>query len=288
MMMSVMILPVRRFVLRIVVVYLIASFGPRADAATPSPFLGFDRNEYPGDDNLKQLRATFSYTGYWLNNPPGSNANTWTGKRGKLEAAGFGFLVLFNGRLYRDLGSVAHASEFGKADAQRAVQSAEREGFPPQTIIFLDQEEGGRLLPEQKAYLFAWVDGVSQAGFRAGVYCSGLAATEKSGDRVITAEDVRQNAGERPITYWVTNDACPPSPGCAVPRRPPSPSASGVAFAAVWQFAQSPRRKDVAGGCARYSTDENCYAAGSSSGQKLHVDLDTATSADPSHGRTQR
>jgi hypothetical protein len=254
----------------------------------PVAYLGFDRNQYPGDQNLKGLRAAFSYAGYWLNNPPGANVNTWVGKRSQLEAAGFGFAVLFNGRLYRELGSEARAKELGKADAQQAVEAAGREGFPAHTIIFLDQEEGGRLLPEQKAYLFAWVDGVSQAGFRAGVYCSGIMVHEKSGESVMTAEDVRQNAEARDITYWVTNDACPPSPGCSVPRRPPAPRASGVAFADVWQFAQSPRRKDVAGGCVRsYSADGNCYPPGSASAQALHVDLNTATSADPSHGRTR-
>jgi len=36
-----------------------------------STYLGFDRNTYPGDSNLKILRQTFSYAGYWLNNPPG-------------------------------------------------------------------------------------------------------------------------------------------------------------------------------------------------------------------------
>ena len=272
----------------LVSVVLVFFLAPAKPAEKSGSFLGFDRNEYPGGQNLKKLREIFSYAGYWLNNPPGSNANTWAGKRSKIEEAGFGFLVLFNGRLYRELGSVARASELGKADAERAVQAAEREGFPAQTIIFLDQEEGGRMLPEQNAYLFAWVDGVRHAGFRAGVYCSGITPQEKSGESVITAEDIRQNAGARPIAYWVTNDACPPSPGCTVPRHPPSPSTSGVPFADVWQFAQSPRRKNVAHGCERsYSADGNCYAPGSGSNQKLHVDLNTATSADPSHGRTR-
>ena len=65
--------------------------------------------------------------------------------------------------------------------------------FPLETIIFLDQEQGGRMLPEQKAYIYAWVDGVNAGGFRAGIYCSGIAAEEDGG--VVTAEDIRQNAG---------------------------------------------------------------------------------------------
>jgi hypothetical protein len=251
------------------------------------PHSGFDRNEYPGDDKLNKLRSTFEYTGYWLNNPPGAKANSWVGKRGKIGAAGFGFLVLFNGRLYSELKTVARASKLGQSDAQAAVAAARREGFPDATIIFLDQEQGGRMLPEQKAYLFAWIDGVSRLGFRAGIYCSGMAAKEDDGKSVITAIDIRQNAGERNITFWVTNDSCPPAPGCAVPQRLPSPAESGITFADVWQFAQSPKRKDVAAECGGYSSDGSCYPPGSGARSQLYVDLNTATSADPSHGRSR-
>src|SRR5579875_2705389 len=34
---------------------------------------GFDRNDYPGDDAMLSLRASFAFTGYWLTNPPGEN-----------------------------------------------------------------------------------------------------------------------------------------------------------------------------------------------------------------------
>lgn len=257
-------------------------FAPRAEAADPPAYLGFDRNEYPGDDHLKELHKTFAYTGYWLNSPPGATTNTWLGKRDKLESAGFGFLVLFNGRLYRELRT--HAAARGKSDAHNAVAAARREGFPQHTIVFLDQEEGGRLLPEQKAYLFAWIDGVTRSGFRAGVYCSGMAAQEPGGGAVITAEDIRQSAGPRQISYWVTNDACPPSPGCVKDQQSPVPSKSGIAFADIWQFAQSPKRKEVAASCKGYDKDGNCYAA-EKTGHPVHVDLNTAKSEDPSQGR---
>lgn len=253
--------------------------------AQNSTYLGFDRNEYPGDANLKTLRQTFAYTGYWLNNPPGESSNTWVGHRAAVESAGFGFLVLFNGRLYAALKNESNAQRLGQSDAWAAAAAARREGFPAQTIIFLDQEQGGRMLPEQKAYIYAWVDGVIAAGFRAGIYCSGQVSPDEQ--KVVTAEDIRQSAGSREITYWAINDACPPAPGCAFAEPPPAPAQSGVGFAEVWQFAQSPQRKDVAGRCTNYNHDGNCYPPGTSTVQGLHIDLNSATSADPSHGRTR-
>jgi hypothetical protein len=253
-------------------------------AQSPS-YLGFDRNDYPGDTNLKTLRQTFSYTGYWLNNPPGERTNTWAGHRAAVESAGFGFLVLFNGRVYAELRTVANAIKVGQADGRSAATAARSEGFPVASVIFLDQEQGGRMLPEQKAYIYAWVDAVTVAGFRAGIYCSGIAA--KDDGNIVTGEDIRQNAGKRQISYWAINDACPPSPGCAFPKKPPRPVESGVGFAEIWQFAQSPQRKDVGAHCASYNRDGNCYPPGMPAAQGLHVDLNTANSVDPSQGRTR-
>lgn len=250
-------------------------------------YLGFDRNDYPGDSGLKLLRGRFSFAGFWLNNPPGASSNAWAGKRRVVQDLGFGFLVVFNGRMFAQIKAPADAGKLGASDGAMAVSSARREGFPERTIIFLDLEEGGRLLPEQRAYLHAWADAVQSAGFRTGVYCSGIAYKEGSGATVITAEDIRQNEGGRQLTYWVTNDSCPPSPGCVFQGKPPSPSASGVSFADVWQFTQSPRRTQVTRGCpANYSKDGNCYPPAGEA-ERLHVDLDVAISTDPSHGRTR-
>ena len=270
---------------------------PEASAlpAASAGYVGFDRNDYPGDRNLKILRQTFSYSGYWLNNPPGARANSWTGKRKILQAAGFGFLVLFNGRTYAEIKRAGDATKLGASDAAVAVRTARAEGFPLQTIIFLDQEQGGRLLREQRAYLHAWVDGVIAAHFAAGVYCSGIAAKEESGISIITAEDIRQNAGGRELKYWVVNDSCPPSPGCTVAGKDLSPKSSGMSFADIWQFAQSPRRPDFARGCsATYNKDGNCYpprttpaeVSAQDPTQRLYLDVNVATSSDPSHGRT--
>jgi hypothetical protein len=257
-------------------------------AANPSAYLGFDRNNYPGDQNLKVLRKTFSFTGFWLNHPPSAKTNTWSGKRKTIQSAGFGFLVLFNGRLYNELKSVSYANKLGESDARTAVTTARREGFPAGTVIFLDQEQGGRMLPEQKAYIYSWVDGVTAGGFRVGIYCSGISAAKEGGEDIVTADDLRQNAGARKIVFWVTNDACPPSPGCGFPKKAPSPADSGIRFADVWQYAQSPRRPEVAASCpANYNSDGNCYPPEISVAQRLHIDVNTATTPDPSHGRTR-
>jgi hypothetical protein len=264
---------------------LVLAFSCVIASAQGPTYLGFDRNDYPGDANLKILRQTFAYGGYWLNNPPGASSNTWAGHRAAVVSAGFGFLVLFNGRFDAELKTVENAKRIGRTDALFAGAVARREGFPRGTIIFLDQEQGGRMLPEQKAYILAWVDAVMLAGYRAGIYCSGIPSPDE--ERVVTAEDIRQSAGARQITYWAINDACPPAPGCAFSQQPPNPSKSGVAFAEVWQFAQSPRRKDVAAHCTNYNADGNCYPPGTSAAQGLHVDVNSANSPDPSHGRSR-
>jgi len=249
-------------------------------ASAQQNYLGFDRNQYPGYKNLKILQQTFSYAGFWLNNPPGENTNTWLGKRKAIQSAGFGFLVLFNGRLDKQLRH--NSAALGKADGQAAIASAQHEGFPAHTIIFLDIEEGGRMLPEQKSYIYAWVDAVNSSGFRAGVYCSGIAAREGKNTTIVTADDIHNNAQGRQITYWVTNDVCPPSPGCAFPLQVPRSSESKIDFANVWQYAQSPWRKDFAAQCHNYNRDGNCYPPGVDPATHLHVDVNTATSADPS------
>ncbi len=255
----------------------------------PRFYLGFDRNKYPGDAALGLLRKTFFFSGYWLNNPPGESSNSWQGKRENLVSNGFGFLVLFNGRLDRELKSPSVSKSLGARDAADAAEATVKEGFPAGTIIFLDQEEGGRLLPEQRAYLYAWVDGVNAVGYRAGIYCSGMSVAEKPGVTITTANDLHDNAGERKIAFFIYNDSCPPSPGCETSGNAPSPQQSGIPFAAVWQFAQSPRRREVTSRCpSHYDPDGNCYAPLFQQADHIEIDVEFANSTDPSSGRGRR
>jgi hypothetical protein len=254
--------------------------------STPS-YLGFDLNTYPGDAALPILRKTFSFGGYWLNSPPGAKQNTWVGKRQLLLAQKFGFLLLYNGPQIAELKSPSQAEKRAIADAKRSAEAAKKEGFPSHAIIFLDIEEGGRLPENYHAYLRAWVDELARAGYRAGVYCSGMPVNEGKGVTIITADDIRKNIGKRDVAYFVYNDACPPSPGCVFPHNPPPASASGVPYAMIWQFAQSPRRKQFTAHCAAtYNRDGNCYAP-SDTAHAWFLDLNSATTSDPSSGRGQ-
>lgn len=261
-------------------------------------YTGFDRNLYPGDALLPALHQTFSFTGYWLTPPPGETTNTWTGKRALLKQNGFGFLVLSRGLTFSELKN-KDAAALGAADGKSAVAAALREGFPKNVIIFLDQEEGGRLLPEQAAYLFAWIDAVRAAGARPGVYCSAIPVLDGlNGQTISTAQDIAQRTsalvqtlskGKSPegqkLALWIANDACPPAPGCTIPAKPiPSQyAANSSVYTAAWQYAQSPRRAQISAGCPQNQAPDNqCYAPGIPPSPNTIVDLNTAPSPDPS------
>ena len=258
-------------------------------------YVGFDRNLYPGDERLGELRKHFHFAGFWLNNPPGERTNSWAGHRPQLVAAGFGFLVLWNGRLQAEIMRARVTPDaLGRKDAHDAIAAAQREGFPAHTILFLDQEEGGRLLPEQSAYFFAWTETIATSNFRAGAYLSGQPSDDGPGTKgkrlmVTTAQDVRETIAAKhlhPVVLWVAQDACPPAPGCTIAPAALAhmhPADSGTFDAAVWQYAQSPRRPELTRACAAtYGTDGNCYAGVT---RDLYLDLNLADSPDPSHGR---
>ena len=266
---------------------------PRDGAGAPRDFVGFDRNDFPGDAALPVLRKHFSFVGYWLNNPPGAASNSWSGKREVLLRSGFGFLILWNGRLDKELLSTQRSgttpAALGAREGAAAARAARAEHFPANSVLFLDQEEGGRMLPEQADFLLAWTEAVARSGFRPGVYASGQPVDEGPGPggrriTITTAQDIREHvrAGHlHPVALWVAQDACPPAPGCVL--QPPPLARSGTPDALVWQYAQSPRRPEITRSCARtYRPDGNCTIPELPT---THLDLSVSHSADPSGGR---
>jgi hypothetical protein len=257
-------------------------------SGTKQNSVGFDSNDYPGDDALPALRRHFTFAGYWLTNPPGEHQNSWRGKRDALLKNDFGFLVLANGKLEAEIKKATRSgtapAALGAKDAAAAVAAAQREHFPDNTIIFLDQEEGGRLTADQSAYLLAWTEAVARSGYRPGVYASGQPVDDGPGKTITTVQDIREQVAARhlnPIAFWVYQDACPPANGCSM--QPPSLGSSGTPDVAAWQYAQSPRRKEITAACSKtYAADGNCYAPGL---PKITLDLSVAGSSDPSRGR---
>jgi hypothetical protein len=281
-----------RLLVLLILAVLLAASSALAQTPPAPAYLGFDRNNYPGDAALPELRKHFAFTGYWLTNPPRTTHNSWLGKRDRLRRAGFGFLIVANGRLDSELLRAARQGKspaaLGRADAAAAIAAARREGFPAGAILFLDQEEGGRLLPEQAEYLLAWTESVARSAFRPGVYASGQPVADGRGPdgkpvTITTIQDIRARVAARrlhPIAFWVAQDACPPAPGCVF--QPPPAALSGTLDAAAWQFAQSPRRS-ITQACARtYAPDGDCDTPASA---PLDVDLSTAPTPDPSLGR---
>ena len=266
--------------------FIAAAFSPRAAAA--QTYLGFDRNEYPGDDALPILRKTFSFASYWLSPPPGETTNTWSGKRDLLRKNGFGFVVLFRGRKEKDLKSPEDAVSKGEEDARATVDAGQREGFSPQTIVYLDIEEGGRLSPNYHRYIVGWLWHLTP-DFRGGFYCSAIPVKEGREKAITTCEDIHADLWRksREFSLWAYNVVCPPSPGCAHPKNPPNPGTPEKAFCEncvdIWQFVQSPKRKEFSARCTGYAADNNCYAPGDTA-HRWHLDVNTANSPDPSGG----
>jgi hypothetical protein len=261
---------------------------PQREPGAAATYVGFDSNDYPGDDALPALRRHFAFAGYWLTNPPGARQNGWIGKREALLRNDFGFLVLANGRLEAEIKKAKQSgtppAALGENDAAEAVAAARREHFPLRTILFLDQEEGGRLTDDQSAYLLAWTGAVSHSGYLPGVYASGQAVGDGPGKTITTVQDIREQVAvqhSHEIVFWVYQDSCPPANGCTM--QPPPLAASGTPDIAAWQYAQSPRRKAITKACKNtYAADGNCYVP---EVPALQLDLSTASSADPSHGR---
>lgn len=111
------------------------------------------------------LRKSFRYSSYWLNNPPGFDHNPWVDKRSLIKQQGFGFLLLFNGRLSNELQG-KDAAALGRSDGNAAADSTIQGRFPRNVRIFLDQEEGGRPLRDQAAYVLSWIEAVRERGAR--------------------------------------------------------------------------------------------------------------------------
>ena len=207
--------------------------------------------------------------------------------------------MVFNGRLDKEIVAAQKGGKppavLAREDAAIAVAAAHSEGFPPGAILFLDQEEGGRMLPEQAAYLLAWTEAVADTGYKPGVYASGqpVSDEDESGKHITitTIQDIRAHVAAQhlhPIVFWVAQDAWSSRTGL---RRRPRETASarcerdtGRRCLAVCAVAAAQDHHQACG--ATYNRDGNCTMADAPPAlAHYQLDLSVSRSPDPSHGR---
>ena len=228
------------------------SGGPNAAGAFP----GFDTGLYPGDDALRAWRQSSPYVwvGYYLPAPCHRDVS-WSGKRERLIAMGWGTAVIYLGQqdwaaapsrapaapdtvARADSAASAQApaappacsasllsSARGGTEAADAAAKTAAEGFPAGTVVYLDVERVSAVSPALLEYVRGWIDGVLADGrFIPGIYCHRLNADAlRDAARAVYA--ARGRAGEPP--FWIASSA-----GFSLEQ---APRGVGLDYANVWQ-----------------------------------------------------
>jgi hypothetical protein len=170
------------------------------------------------------------------------------GKQARLAAAGWGIAPVYVGQQVIAPGSLNPSTATGQVDGAQAAGYMASEGFPASSYVYLDLENGPPLTPAQKDYVTAWSAAVAAGGYMPGVYCSHLLA----------AQVIALQPGLRIWTFKIS--AAPPPMANPYPEL--DPAGSGFDAAHIWQHVQ------------------NCGIPASAA--MLHVDLNSALTADPS------
>lgn len=228
-------------------------------------FLGFDTNVYPGDEAMREWKTAspYEWVGYYLPAPCHKDPS-WSGKRERLEAMGWGIAVIYVGqqvwggipttpgityisrrvraggtkrspryRTVREARRVAIGecsaarvdAAHGTREAEDAVAKTAAEGFPRGTVIYLDIERVEVMPQRFRDYYMAWTDRVLRDGrFRIGAYVHTHNANVVFADMKSVME---QHGVEEDPKMWVAKGkGFHPA---AIPEE------VGHAFAAAWQ-----------------------------------------------------
>jgi Rv2525c-like, glycoside hydrolase-like domain len=235
------------------------------DAVTATYYYGFDRSTYPGDAVMQDWwnNTPMFFTGFYLAPAPHHSNTSWMTKRSTIFHMGWGFAPLYVGR---QVGDANLNAAQGRTDAHNAAALSTTAGFPNLSYLFLDIETGGTLSSAFISYIVAWCSELAIAtNYHPGVYCSYTSASQ-----------INNALGGLVAKFWCWRLGCPPSPGCHQTLPAPAPS-NASQLARVWQYAQS----GIPGNCTGFQSNGRCDL--SSGGTGYPVDLDTATSTDPSY-----
>ena len=212
---------------------------------------GFDTSGFPGTARMATIKSTtnFEWCGFYLKAPSHPDSG-WMPHRADLVAQGWGLAPLYVGQQTIGPGGHDNTAARGTIDGNDAIAKLRSAGFPPNTFVFLDLENGTPFPPAQRAYVAAWAAAIETDGtFKPGIYCSHVLA-----DAV--------HALVPSARLWVFK--VPTTDPHHVPGPPfpsPAPSGSGFAAAHIWQL------------------DQNGQAT--LGGSSMKIDLDSALTADP-------
>jgi Domain of unknown function (DUF1906) len=200
-------------------------------------YAGFDTDIYPGPTQLAWLKANTNlrWCGYYLAPAPSHPNTSWMGQRQTLRAQGWGLAPIFVGQQTTERGSHNAVGPQGSTDGALAAELASDEGFPPQSCIFLDWEDGSRPSEQVQAYISAWANAVAEIGYEPGIYCSHELAPGMAGliGHLNPAPALR-------IWAWkVTAVAAHPYEGSIESFPDSDPSGCGYAPAVAWQCQQN-------------------------------------------------
>ena len=137
-------------------------------------YAGFDTDIHPGLAQLAWLKANTNlrWCGYYLAPAPSHDNTSWMGQRQLLLAQGWGMAPIFVGQQTAGPGSHNAVGPQGSNDGSLAAELASKEGFPAQSYIFLDWEDGSSPSQDAQAYVSAWATAVTESGYKPGIYCS--------------------------------------------------------------------------------------------------------------------
>jgi len=142
-------------------------------------YAGFDTDVFPGLEQMGWVIANTNlrWCGYYLAPAPSHQDDSWMGQRQALVDLGWGLAPVYVGQQVSGPGSKVLSAAQGTEDGADAATLMFDEGFPPNSCVYLDLENGAPFTPPQIEYVKAWVAAVADAGLQPGVYCShGIAA----------------------------------------------------------------------------------------------------------------
>src|SRR5919199_5299136 len=132
---------------------------------------GLDTAAYPGNDWARRVYngTNIWYLGYYLGGPNAAQGTeTWNGTRAYLAGLGFGLLPIYVGqqvdgaRFHNNLSAAQ-----GQSDAQDAAHKLQSNGFPANSVCYLDVED--RTVTDRLVtYVASWISTIRGLGFRAG------------------------------------------------------------------------------------------------------------------------